>query len=264
MLAFNQNCQQLEYGPGPEAATAERVVTMLQRADITVRPRRNLQSRWLSRAKPLVVSLALSMSSVAHPTVVPGLAAEATFDFSIAAQPLALALERYGDVTGKEALYRGGLVDGRVSGGIDGRLTPRAALHQLLVGTGLAERFVTDGIYILEPIPESRPVRGSAFRRYHMLVEEDVLKALCQTGEAQPGQYRLVTVFWIASDGTVEDLLRIGTAGRAEIDQLIDRTLRGLRFREPPPVGFVQPVRLLFAPQSARASRGCAAIAGAP
>ncbi len=88
------------------------------------------------------------MSAVASLAFAPGLAAEATFDFSIAAQPLASALVRYGDVAGKEALYKGGLVDGRVSGGVEGRLTPRAALHQLLVRTGLAERFVTEGIFI--------------------------------------------------------------------------------------------------------------------
>lgn len=220
-------------------------------------------------AAPAVKRLAFWVCAlvVASMVAVPAMAqtgAIAPIEFDIPPQPLASALVHYGDVTGKEALYKSGLVDGRVTGGVEGRLTPKAALRQLLVGTGVAERFVTESIFILEPFPESRPVQNSAVRRYHTLVEEDVLKTLCRIGEAKPGQYRLVTVFWIASDGTVEDLLRVGTAGRAEIDQLIDRTLRGLRFREPPPVGFVQPVRLLFVPQSSHGRWGCTAAEGAP
>lgn len=260
MLAFNQSRPQLEYRPTSGAATAERAVTMLQRADIAVGPHRNLLGRWLRCARPWVIGLALGTASVAHTTFAPCLAAETTFDFSIAAQPLASALVRYGDVTGKEALYEGGLVDGRISGGVEGRWTPRAALRQLLVGTGLAARFVAEGTFVLELVPERQSTQPPAYWRYYALVQEDVLDALCRVGEARPGQYRLVTVFWIAPDGTVAELLRVGSVGRTETDQSIDRTLRGLRFREPPPAGFLQPIRLLFVPQLPGANSGCAAV----
>jgi hypothetical protein len=185
---------------------------------------------------------------------------ETAINFSIAAQPLAAALVRYGDVTGNEALYEGGLVEGRVSNVVEGALMPSEALRRLLAGTGLAARFVAEGTFVLELAPERQPVLNPAQRRYYALVQDGVLDALCRFGEARPGRYRLIAVFWIASDGTVEDMLRVGGTGRADTDRLIDRTLRGLRFREPPPAGFVQPVRLLFVPQSPGVNPGCAAV----
>jgi hypothetical protein len=178
-------------------------------------------------------------------------------NFSIAAQPLEAALVRYGEVTGNEALYEGGLVDRRVSNVVEGPLMPSEALRRLLAGTGLAAHFAAEGTFVLELAPERRPAQDS-LQRYYALVQDGVLDALCRFGEARPGRYRLVTVLWIAPDGTVDDMLRVGGTGRADTDGLIDRTLRGLRFREPPPAGLVQPVRLLFVPQSPGVNPGCA------
>lgn len=196
----------------------------------------------------------------AHTAIAPCMASEQTFDFLIAAQSLGSALVRYGDVTGKEALYEGGVVDGRFSGGVEGRATPAAALLQLLVGTGLTARFVAEGTYVLEPTPKRRSGQDRSDRRYHMLVQQDVLETLCRLPHARPGQYRLVTVFWIASDGAVQNLLTLGSAGQPETDQSIDSALRRMRFREPPPAGFVQPIRLLFTPQSPGAVSDCEVI----
>ncbi len=195
-----------------------------------------------------------------HMAVAPCMASEPMFDFSIAAQSLGSALIRYGDVTGKEALYEGGLVDGRVSGGVEGRATPTAALFRILVGTGLTARFVAEGTYVLELTPERRSGQDRSDRRYHMLVQQDVLETLCRLPHARPGQYRLVTVLWIASDGTVQDLLKLGSAGQPQADDSIEGALRRMRVREPPPAGFVQPIRLLFTPQSPGTRSDCEVV----
>jgi hypothetical protein len=235
---------------------------MLQSADTAVRSYRNLQRCWLSYVAPWAIGLALTgMMSAGRPVLAQSGVGETVIDFSIPPQPLASALSHYGDATGNEALYEGGLADGRISADVQGRLTPTEALQRLLAGTGLVARFVAEGTFVLAPAPKHRAQQAApaAHRRYYALIQEDVLDALCRLREARPSHYRLVTVFWIAQSGAVEDLLRIGTSGKASTDQLIDQTLRGLKFREPPPADFVQPVRLLFVPQSPGLNPGCAA-----
>jgi hypothetical protein len=231
---------------------------MLERADIAL-ALLNRQKRRSMQARPRAIGLTVLLFLIAQVITVPGGAAERTFEFTIAAQPLSSALAHYGDVTGKEALYEGGLIDRRMSGGFEGQATPTGALKQLLVGTGLTARFVAEGIFILELAPD-RSAPTSASRRYHTLVQRDVLEALCGLPQAKPGQYRLVTAFWIAPDGAVQDMLRIGSAGSLEIDALIDRTLRAMRFREPPPSNFVQPIRLLLTQHEPAAAADCAVV----
>lgn len=189
--------------------------------------------------------------------VTQAVADEKAIDFQIPSQPLPAALVRFGDATGNEALYEGQLTDGRVSGAAEGRLTPAEALRRLLDGTGLVARFVAEGTFVLQLAPQPRSTQSPAHRRYYALVQDAVLQAMCRLPEARPGGYRLVTSFWITADGAVEDMLRVGSVGQAATDQLIDRTLRGLRFGEPPPAGFLQPVRVLFVPQGPGVNAGC-------
>ena len=65
-------------------------------------------------------------------------------DFSIPAQSLASALERYSDVTGVSFAYKTGDFSGIQSPGVTGSLTPAAALSRLLSGTGIAFEFTGD------------------------------------------------------------------------------------------------------------------------
>lgn len=235
---------------------------MLQSADSSVRSYRNLQRSWLSYVAPWAIGLALTgMIPAERPVLAQSGGSETVLDFSIPPQPLASALSRYGDATGNEALYEGGLADGRISADVQGRLTPTEALQRLLAGTGLVARFVAKGTFVLAPAPQHRSKQATpaAHRRYYALIQEDVLDALCRLHKVRPSHYRLVTVFWIAQSGAVEDLLRVGTSGTASTDQLIDQTLRGLKFREPPPADLVQPVRLLFVPQGPGVNPGCVA-----
>lgn len=227
---------------------------MPARADAATKPL-NLQRRWLRWAAYFAMSLASPVQAQSG-------ADGAMLNFSISPQPLASALNRYGDATGNEALYEGGLMEGRISGDVQGSMTPTEALRRLLTGTGLFARFVAEGTFVLALAPQLPPTEATllARRRYYALVQEGVLHALCRLREVRPGTYRLITTFWIAPNGAVADVLRVGTSGSASADELIDKTLRELKFREPPPADFSQPVRLLFVPDGPGVNSGCAIV----
>ena len=68
-------------------------------------------------------------------------AAGATYNFSIAPQPLAGAVAAFTRVTGLDVVGDGGIGRGIQSPGVSGNLTPQQALTRLLAGTGLSYRF---------------------------------------------------------------------------------------------------------------------------
>ncbi|MCK9917117.1 secretin and TonB N-terminal domain-containing protein [Microbacteriaceae bacterium K1510] len=264
MLAFNLDRQQPDPRRESEAAPAEWAATMLQPVDMLSGRRASQRCREVRRVVPISVVLTLcGMVSAARPVLAQPRVGETAIEFSILPQPLASALGRYGDVTGNEALYEGGLTDGRVSRGVTGRLTPTDALDRLLTGTGLSARFIAEGTFVLAPVrPQSQPTQAlsQADRHYYALIQDSVLDALCRLPDMRPGDYRLVVAFWIAPDGVVEDMLRVGTSGRAGVDEQVDRTLRSLHFKESPPAGFAQPVRLLFVPRGPGVRSGCTTV----
>ncbi|MEW6645031.1 MAG: STN domain-containing protein [Pseudomonadota bacterium] len=183
-------------------------------------------------------------------------------EFNIPVQPLDAALGRYGDATGREALYDTNVAIGRMSGEVRGLLTPDEALKKLLSGTGLSPRFVAENSFVLLPTPLGA-VRNAtqdvplAHQRYYGVIQEDLLAALCRTPRARPGRYRLVALFWIGRTGKVERAQRIGSAGAIDVDHQIDATLDNITFRAPPPAGFAQPVLVLIVPQKPGAASDC-------
>jgi hypothetical protein len=185
----------------------------------------------------------------------------APIEFNIPSQSLDAALGRYGDATGREALYDTSLAAGRVSGDVKGVLALDEALRRLLSGTGLSARFVAENAFVLLATPPTnqRPTgtMSPADRRYYGLVQEALLDALCRSRGARPGHYRFVTMFWIGADGKVDRPQRIGSTGAADADQQIDAILRSVRFSEPPPAGFAQPVLILVVPQAPGVTPGC-------
>jgi hypothetical protein len=187
---------------------------------------------------------------------------DAPIEFDIPAQPLDAALNRYGDATGREALYDTSLADGRVSGDVRGMFTPNEALERLLSGTSLSARFVAEDSFVLLPVqPATRQAvpqaPSPAYRRYYGLIQKDLLDALCRSDGTRPGRYRIVAMFWIGSDGAVRKSQRLGTAGTVQADAGIDAALRSVRFREPPPEGFEQPVLILIVPLAPGVTMDC-------
>jgi hypothetical protein len=188
---------------------------------------------------------------------------ETTIKFDIEAQPLASALDRYGDATGREVFYDTALAQGRRSGGVKGTFGPVGALQVLLEGTGLSARFMADGSFVLlstPPLSRQPAVRAAppaVHQRYYARIQENLRDAFCRRSDAQPGRYRVVAVLWIGPYGDVQRVQRLGSAGTIDVDRGIDATLRGLRLDEPPPAGFKQPVLIMIVPQAAGVTIGC-------
>jgi hypothetical protein len=182
--------------------------------------------------------------------------------FDIAPQPLASALSRYGDLSGREVLYSTALVQGRVSASARGVLTPETALSRLLDGTGLSARFMPDGSFVLttgstnqQSLVQAAP--GSAQDSYYGRIQASLRRALCASVGGHPGQYRIAALFWIGSSGEVARYERLGTAGNSDLDRTIDQTLQDLQIGAPPPAGFRQPVLTMVVPKSSGVTMDC-------
>jgi len=182
-------------------------------------------------------------------------------EFKIPSQPLNAALSRYGDATGREALYDASLAAGRISGDVRGVFAPDEALRKLLSGTGLAAEFVDETSFVVLPASvasqqASQQARSPEHQRYFGLLQASLLDAFCRSQSVRPGQYRFASLFWIAPDGAIKRSQRIGSTGELDTDQWIDAALRSVRVREPPPVGFAQPILMLIVPQTSLVT-GC-------
>lgn len=213
--------------------------------------------RTAARVGALVVASGIALAGSAEAQT-----AGTSLEFDIPPQSLTTAINLYGDVTGREALYDASLAAGRVSGGVYGRLTPNEALERLLSGTGLIARFMGESSFVLLPNPTvSRPsapqASSSAHRRYYGLLQENLLDTLCRSAGAHPGRYRIAVIMWIGSTGAVEKSRRLGSVGAPDVDRQIDSALHRVRISEPPPAGFAQPVLILLVPQAAGVTPGC-------
>ncbi|MFJ4429621.1 TonB-dependent receptor [Pseudomonas sp. NPDC089395] len=72
------------------------------------------------------------------------------YRFSIAQQPLVEAINAFSQVTGWQVGFSAELADGVASPGVQGSLSPEAALKRLLQGTGLGYRKIGNGNVVLE------------------------------------------------------------------------------------------------------------------
>jgi iron complex outermembrane receptor protein len=76
-------------------------------------------------------------------------AEDKTFDINISAQPLAAALDALAQQTGLQPFYADGIMNGKRSPAVEGRLSAKQALEKLLVGSGLVYHFTaTDAVAI--------------------------------------------------------------------------------------------------------------------
>ena len=86
--------------------------------------------------------------------------------FDIPAQPLAQALRQFAEQTGLQLAFESSLAEGRQSPRIQGRLSKKQVLEQLLAGTGLRYDWLDSRTVALSPIPVSstRSISSSTFR----------------------------------------------------------------------------------------------------
>jgi hypothetical protein len=190
--------------------------------------------------------------------------------FHIPAQPLANALQAYGQRTGVQVLYESNSAVGRTSGAVEGNFTPDAALNLLLTGTDLRVRYLrADAITLAPPSvdgdrPPSAPfatadlslgtlrTRGSSdsdgaarLHDYSESVQADIQEALRKNAKTRAGNYRAVLDIWIDPSRTIQRTELFRSTGDHERDTAVTTVLSGLTISRPAPANMPQPVRVV-------------------
>jgi Secretin and TonB N terminus short domain/TonB C terminal len=190
--------------------------------------------------------------------------------FHIPAQPLANALQAYGQRTGVQVLYESNSAAGQTSGAVEGNFTPDAALNILLTGTDLRVRYLRPDAITLAPLsadgdgPPSAPfatvdlslgtlrVRGSSdsdsaarLHDYSESVQADIQGALRKNAKTRAGDYRAVLDIWIDPSRTIQRTELFRSTGDHERDTAVTAALSGLTVSRPAPANTPQPVRVV-------------------
>jgi hypothetical protein len=183
--------------------------------------------------------------------------------FDIPAQPLDAALNAYIGTSGAQVLYETALTVGRRSTQVKGRLAPDAALHTLLIGTGLVERRTdTDAFIVTAALEGQQPgVSPAAVARdspFIGAVQASVLGALCGNPQTRPGSYRIAIEIWISPSGAVQHSELVGSTGNAMRDAALGNALQGVVVEATPPAGMPQPLVMMIAPRRPNETGDCA------
>lgn len=186
--------------------------------------------------------------------------------FSIPAQPLAAALQVFGQLAGVQLLYESKSAEGRQSAAVEGRYTSHEALIRLLAGTDLKVQYSRPGAVTLmleAPVASeggaprfgadlslgTLHVQGGTASTLHAqefgdAVRIDVHNALRNNPRTRDGNYRAVVNLWINSERVVEQVNVATTSGDPARDTALVAALRGLTMSRPRPQGTAQPVRV--------------------
>ena len=164
------------------------------------------------------------------------------FDFDIPAQPVASALERYGNITRIAIVFSSDLAKGRTSTAIKGRYASGEALRRLLGGTGLMAERHDLGIgetWLLRehaPASSSRSDRSALFAQegYAGLLQERIWLALCAHVRTAPGSERLLLQFRIDQGGRLADIRLLQPTASAGRDGAILDALKRVQVDTPP------------------------------
>jgi hypothetical protein len=197
--------------------------------------------------------------------------------FHIPSQPLAAALQAYGQRTGVQVLYESNSAIGRTSVAVEGVLAPDTALGLLLTGTDLRVRYIRpDAITLAVPDAESvasalssSPLGGvdlylgtlrvhgsrdsdetARLNEYSERVQMDIQNALRKNARTRDGSYRAVLDLWIDPSRTIERTELFRSTGDRERDAAIATTLRGVTISRPAPANAPRPVRVGIIVQS--------------
>jgi Secretin and TonB N terminus short domain/TonB C terminal len=196
-------------------------------------------------------------------------------EFHIPAQPLAHALQAYGERTGVQVLYESNSAGGRRSVAVDGNFTPAAALDLLLRGTGLRVRYARPDAITLAlpsadrdrppPTPLPTPdlflgtlrVRATSdgddtasLVNYSESVQNDILKALQKNAKTRAGNYRAVLDLWIDPSRAVQRTELFRSTGDRDRDAAVVAALRGVTLSRPAPSNAPQPIRVVIVAQT--------------
>jgi hypothetical protein len=180
------------------------------------------------------------------------------FDFNIPAQSLTDALDQFGLVSGRSALFRSALAAGLNSSAVHGRYTATVALRLLLEGTGLDVKEVSAGevaALVLIPAVGGRtpPVAVEApsvdaSDSYDGLIQRRVWNAICANPRTADGGYRSLLRFGVDASGEISRPRLISSTGDHQRDAALLDVLQHVRIDQPPPPALAQPLTMLILP----------------
>ncbi len=176
--------------------------------------------------------------------------------FDLPAQPLAVALTAYGEVTGLSVLVAAGLTVNRQSAAVEGLFTPAQALRLLLTDSGLTARYTSNTAFTLIPTPPhdniAAPARetgaASPAQRaglYVARIQRVIGRLLCELQPDKLGRYRVALQLWIDASGQIYRVHLLNSPGVAAWGGTV-RAVIERQIIEPPPPGFQQPITLLL------------------
>lgn len=197
--------------------------------------------------------------------------------FHIPAQPLAIALQAYGQRAGVQVLYESDSAVDRRSTAVEGDFTPYAALNLLLTGTDLRVSYVRSDSVTLAPssadgddppptalaaadlslgtlrVRETSESDDEArVRDFGESVKADIENALRKDAKTRGGDYRAVLDLWISPSRTIRQIDLLHSTGDHERDVNLAAALRGLATSQPAPTNLPQPIRVAIAVRSLR------------
>jgi len=111
------------------------------------------------RLKPVVVAIRLgfcALGAVSLPSVVSAAEASAEQNYRIPAGSLTAVLSAFASASGNALSFDAALLQGRQSGGLQGRYSVAAGFAVLLQGTGLQAVAQSNGSYALRPLPRQQ------------------------------------------------------------------------------------------------------------
>jgi TonB family protein len=188
-----------------------------------------------------------------------GAAQELRVDFDIPSQPLSLALDKFGNISGLQIFYETILTEGRRSPELKGAFDRETALGILLQGSELTARIIapnTITVTRLESISNELRRAKQASVSYYGSMQAEIMRALCQSAETRPGYYQATMQYWIGASGRITRFKLIRSSGAPERDEAIGHAMQSIVF-QPPLRILPQPVTLAIEPIPLPDSAGC-------
>jgi hypothetical protein len=195
--------------------------------------------------------------------------------FQIPAQPLATALQAYGQRAGVQVLYESESAVGRQSVAVEGEFTQDQALKLLLSGTNLEVHYTRPDAITLAPrnvgskdAPPADPLVKADLsigelrvhapnhsgvappQDYSESVQLDIQSALRKNAKTRSGNYRAVLDLWIDSARVIQRTALLQSTGEADRDAAVTAALQGLTTSRQPPANAPQPVRVVIVVKS--------------
>jgi hypothetical protein len=192
--------------------------------------------------------------------------------FNIPSEPLAKALQTYGEIADVQVLYESALAKGQRSTAVQGNLLPKDALRILLSATDLNVFYTRpDAITLAHAAKDDKTTPDQTLanaelsldtlrvhatqdtgdearlRGYSEALRADIQAALSKNARTRFGTYRVGLKLWIDGSKKIQKTEVVQSTGDRSRDEAIASSLNGLVISQNAPMNTPQPVRISIA-----------------